>query len=135
MDFQQKIDVTNQKNSFMSYNGIRLTHMEQDKAVVELDVSQQSLNLFGGIHGGVFLTMADCAAGGSARSGGGRFVTVSSSFEFFRNTQSGHVVATGIVRHRGHTICVSQVDVTDGDNRLLASGTFTMFRVGDEEVI
>ncbi len=135
MDFQKKIDITNEKNSFMSHNGIRLTQMELNKAVVEATVTDQSLNLFGGVHGGVFLTMADCAAGGSARSGGGRYVTVSSSFEFFQNTRSDHVTATGIVRHRGNTICVSQVDVTDGDGRLLASGTFTMFRVGDDDVI
>lgn len=134
MDFQQKIEVTNRKNSFMSHNGIVLTQMEADKAVVELEVTDQSRNLFGGVHGGVFLTMADCAAGGSARSGGGRFVTVSSSFEFFRNTQSQRVIATGQVRHRGRTICVSQVDVTDGEGQLLASGTFTMFRVSDEDV-
>ena len=133
MGLQERMDQTNQKNSFMVYNFIRLTKMEVDSAVVELDVQPESKNLFGGVHGGVFLTMADCASGAAARSRGKRYVTLSNSFEFFRNTKEAHIYARSKVRYRGSTICVVAVDVTDNAERLLASGTFTMFCTGDAD--
>ena len=130
MDYTDKINATNAQNAFMLHNGIRLTEMSQDYAKVEADLSGVHQNLHGGIHGGMFLTMADCAAGGAARSAGFRYVTVSSSFEFFHNTRDKHLIAEGRVKNRGRTICVAEVEIHDGTGKLLCSGTFTLFCVG-----
>lgn len=130
MDYQAIINNTNQKNSFMLHNGIRLTTMERDHAIVEAQLTRVSRNLYGAVHGGMFLTMADCAAGGTARTNGMRYVTVSNSFEFFRNTNSDHLIAEGRVKSRGSTICVVEVEIHDGEGTLLCGGTFTMFCVG-----
>ena len=40
----------------------------------------------------------DRAAGGAARSNGMRYVTISNSFEFFRNTKRDHLIAEGRVK-------------------------------------
>ena len=56
--YQNMIQATNEKNSFMLHNGIRLTKMERDHAVVEADLTQVNRNLYGAVHGGMFLTMA-----------------------------------------------------------------------------
>lgn len=130
MNYTEIIDATNAKNMFMTHNSIKLTHMEADHAVVELEIRPESRNLYGSVHGGVFLTMADCAAGSAARSRGMRYVTVSNSFEFFRNTKSDMVRAYASVKNRGKTMCAITVDVKDGENKLLASGTFTMYCTG-----
>ena len=130
MDFQKRMDETNLGNHFMVHNGIRLTEMREDHAVVELETRAESQNLFGAVHGGVFLTMADCAAGAAARSRGTRHVTLSSNMQFFRNSEHSRIKATASIRNRGKTICTVVVDVTDGDGKLLAGGTITMFAVG-----
>ena len=130
MDYQAIINDTNHKNSFMLHNGIRLTTMERDHTIVEAQLTRVSRNLYGAVHGGMFLTMADCAAGGTARTNGMRYVTVSNSFEFFRNTNSDHLIAEGRVKSRGSTICVVEVEIHDGEGTLLCGGTFTMFCVG-----
>ncbi len=130
MDFTDKINATNSKNSFMLHNGIRLTQMEKDYARVEADLTRVNRNLYGAVHGGMFLTMGDCAAGGAARTNGMRYVTVSNSFEFFRNTKSDHLIAEGRIKSRGRTICVAEVEIHDGLGKLLCSGTFTLFCTG-----
>lgn len=130
MDFTDKITATNSKNSFMLHNGIRLTQMETDYAKVEADLTRVNRNLYGAVHGGMFLTMGDCAAGGAARTNGMRYVTVSNSFEFFRNTKSDHLIAEGRIKSRGRTICVAEVEIHDGQGKLLCSGTFTLFCTG-----
>lgn len=130
MDFTDKINATNSKNSFMLHNGIRLTQMEKDYARVEADLTRVNRNLYGAVHGGMFLTMGDCAAGGAARTNGMRYVTVSNSFEFFRNTKSYHLIAEGRIKSRGRTICVAEVEIHDGAGKLLCGGTFTLFCTG-----
>ena len=114
MDYTDKINATNAKNSFMLHNGIRLTAMEKDYAM--------------------FLTMADCASGGAARSNGMRYVTVSSSFEFYRNTENDHLIAEARIKNRGRTICVAEVEIHDGLGKLLCGGTFTLYCVGADEL-
>ena len=130
MDFTDKINATNSKNSFMLHNGIRLIQMEKDYARVEADLTRVNRNLYGAVHGGMFLTMGACAAGGAARTNGMRYVTVSNSFEFFRNTKSDHLIAEGRIKSRGRTICVAEVEIHDGLGKLLCSGTFTLFCTG-----
>lgn len=130
MDFTDKIQATNTKNSFMLHNGIRLTAMEKDYARVEADLTRVNKNLYGAVHGGMFLTMADCAAGGAARSNGMRYVTVSNSFEFYHNTRREHLIAEGRIKNRGRTLCVVEVEIRDDLGKLLCGGTFTMFCTG-----
>ena len=108
---------------------------ERDHAVVEADLTTWNRNLYGAVHGGMFLTMADCAAGGAARSNGMRYVTISNSFEFFRNTKRDHLIAEGRVKSRGTTLCVVEVEIRDETEKLLCGGTFTMFCVGKQDCI
>lgn len=133
MDFPSMIARTNAANRFMTHNFIKLTQVWEDHAVVELVLQEESLNLYGGVHGGTLYTMADCAAGSAARSRGFRYVTLGSSFEFFSTSQNDCIRALASVRHRGKTICVISVDVKDGADKLLAGGTFTMFATGEAD--
>lgn len=130
MDYTDKIKATNEKNSFMLHNGIRLTAMERDYARVEAGLDRTNRNLYNAVHGGMFLTMADCAAGGAARTNGMRYVTINTSFEFFRNTESDRLVAEGRIKHRGSTLCVAEVEIRDGEGSLLCGGTFTLYCTG-----
>lgn len=133
MDFMKMIAKTNEMNHFMIHNHMKLTQLWEDHAVVELELREESQNLFGGVHGGVLFTMADCAAGAAARSRGKRYVTLGNSFEFFSSSENEFVRAIASVRHRGKTICVLSVDVKDGEDKLLACGSFTMFLTGELE--
>lgn len=133
MDYASMIARTNEQNRFMTHNFMTLTQMWEDHAVVELVLREESRNLFGGVHGGALFTMADCAAGSAARSRGMRYVTLNNSFEFFSSSKSNLLRAIASVRHRGRTICVLSVDVKDGEDKLIAGGTFTMFATGELE--
>lgn len=130
MDFAEKVRVSNERNSFIRHNGITLVEMREDYARVEAHLTRESRNLFKAVHGGMFFTMADSAAGSAARTNGMRYVTVSSSFEFYRNTDGDFLVAEGRIKHRGRTICVAEAEVRDGEGKLLCGGTFTLYCTG-----
>ena len=82
MTFENNIKLTNATNAFMLHNGITLTAMEKDYARVEARLSRENRNLYNAVHGGMFLTMGDCAAGGAARTNGMRYVTIDTGFQF-----------------------------------------------------
>ena len=133
-DLQTQMALTNEKNLFMLHNGIRLTHMEPDRAVAELDIAPESLNLRGIVHGGVYFTMADCAAGAAARTDGRAYVTVDADIHFLRGSSHGRLVAEARVRRRGRSVCRVDVSVTDGEGRLLCDVGCSMFCTGQPPV-
>ena len=59
MNYQEMIDTTNERNTFMRRNRIRVTGLERDRATVQAIVTQELMNLNGTVHGGVYFTMAD----------------------------------------------------------------------------
>lgn len=131
MDYKKKIEEVNKGNHFMIYNHMKIIEIREDHAVAEMEVKEDSKNLFGGIHGGALVTLADCAAGAAARSRGATYVTLDQSFNFHRTTNRTCIRAYSEVRHRGKTICVVYVELKDDQDKLLAHGTFTMFAVSE----
>lgn len=128
-EMQEAMQWTNEKNLFMAYNGIRVVAMENDWSQVMLDVVENSKNVWGMVHGGVYYTMADCAAGAAARSMGGKYVTLSGSLNFLKGANAGRIVAEAHGLHHGRTTCVYRVEIKDDAGNLLAEGNYTMFRL------
>lgn len=122
------------RNAFMLYNHMEPESLEQDRAVFRLDIRPESKNPFGMVHGGALYTLADNAAGAAAHTDGRLYVTQTSSLHFLRNQAEGTVRAEGRVRHRGRSICLTEVDLTGEGGVLLATGEFTYFCVDSEQM-
>lgn len=118
-----------ESNAFMHYNHIEMVSVEPDRAVFRLTVRPESLNIYGQVHGGAIYTLADNATGAAACTDGRYYVTQTSAMHFLRNLAEGTVTATAAVRHRGRATCLTAVDITGEDGRLLATGEFTFFCV------
>ncbi len=118
-------------NAFMHHNGICVEEFDAEHAVVTANVQDFLLNPYGSVHGGVYYTMMDIAAAVAARHDGPRYVTLDSSNHFYKSATAGRLIATSHVIHRGRTICTMGTDVRDENGKLLADGTFTMFRLND----
>ena len=127
MGFQEDLAMLCENNEFMRYNHIKAVELQKDRAVTELEVTAESKNPYGILHGGVLFTMADCAGGLASRSDGRRYVTLSSSLNFIKSVSGGTVRATGTVRHRGRTTCLCDTELTDQNGTMLATGSFTYF--------
>lgn len=130
MNVQKYIEAICKEKGCMSYNHIRLKEWELDRAVVELDVTADNLNQHEITHGGVLYTMADCAAGIAAFTDGSPYVTISSSINYLRSSRVGeHIEAMGVIRRRGGSTCYGEVEITNEAGKLLATGTFTYYRL------
>lgn len=116
-------------NVFGNAMGITLEMLEEDRAAFRLEIGTNHKTPYGSLHGGAFYTMADAAAGAAARTDGRDYVTQSGGLNFLRGQREGQVRAEAVVRHRGRRICLVEVTLTDGEGKLLATGTLSFFCV------
>ncbi len=116
-------------NAFTDYNFIKLEAAEPDRAVYRLDIRPESRNPYGMVHGGALYTMADDAAGTAAHGDGRHYVTQHGDLHFLDNRAHGTIRAAGQVRHRGRSTVLVDVEITDENGALLATGTFSYFCV------
>ena len=116
-----------EKNHFMTYNGITPAYAGENDGEVRAELKENGTNLSGYAHGGLLMTMADCAAGIAARGDGRRYVTQSMNVNFIYNVQSGELRAKAEVISRGKTVTVIRVRITNEEEKLLAEATANMF--------
>lgn len=135
MEYSDFIQFVNDKNEFMRYNNIVLSSADMDFAEVTLKIGKHSLNPYGILHGGVYYTMQDCAAGSAARSNGKRYVTLNGNINYIKSISDGEIKAIATISHRGKTTCIVHTKVLDKNNNLLSDGTFTMFCIDNSSKI
>lgn len=114
-------------NAFARHIGIEVTAAREDYAETTLQLTPETMNLYGVVHGGALFTLADVCAGMAARTDGRTYVTQQASVQFLRSAQAGLATARGRVLHRGGTVCLIQVEITDEEGRLLLVSTFNFY--------
>lgn len=129
-DFHQMLETRKMKNHFMTHNEIEPLSVGPDNSRVGTVLGENSRNLSGYAHGGLLMAMADCAAGLAAKADGRQYVTQNISMSFISNIKEGRIFAEGKVLHRGRTVVVVRVTVSDESGTLMADATLNMFCIG-----
>jgi len=114
---------------FAQTNGIVQGEINETSATAYIDISEKSLNLYGIIHGGLLFSLADNTAGMCAKYNNEPYVTLQANINYLEAISEGRITATANLIRRGGTTCVVDVDIVSETNRLLAKGTFTMYRL------
>ena len=75
--------IKHESNGFIRHNGIRIVSVDEERSVLEAEITDNSRNVWGSVHGGFLYTMADTAAGAFARiKYGRRNVTLNGSMNW-----------------------------------------------------
>ena len=121
------IQGVNAPHQFSYENGIVLTDVGPGYAKGELIIGPDSINPHGKVHGGALATLADTVAGCCACARGRSCVTSGSSMEFLRPADGDRITCTAVPKKEGQTLSVIQVELHNGAEALVATGTFTFF--------
>ena len=127
---KESFEATVRANAFANYNNITVRQLELGKAEAKLTVGPDNRNPLGKLHGGAYYTLADCAAGTACRTDGRKYVTLDGTIHFIRSADQGVVTASAVVRHRGRTTSLVEIEITGEDGTLFATGDFTFFCLG-----
>ncbi len=126
---EEQIHLYTDNAPYMTDYQMTLVSAEPGKIRLSAPVRKEICNNFGIVHGGVYMSIADTAAGLAAFTLGQSYVTQNSSFQFLRSARSGSIFAEGTVLHSGKTVASVRVEITDEDGNLLVESLFSMFAV------
>jgi uncharacterized protein (TIGR00369 family) len=105
-----------------------LDEVEPGRAVFSLTPGEEHYNPIGSVHGGIFATLLDSAAGCAVQSTlpqGVAYTSLDLTMKFLRRVtvETGTVRAIGTVVIRGRQTALAQAQLVDATDRLLAHAT------------
>lgn len=108
--------------------GFTLEQAEFGGAVFTMEPGEEHYNPIGSVHGGVYATLLDSAAGCAVQSvlpAGMGYTSLDLSLKFLRpmNVDTGKVRAVGSVLNQGRRTALAQAELFDARDRLLAHAT------------
>ncbi|MFF7357164.1 PaaI family thioesterase [Streptomyces filipinensis] len=108
--------------------GFTLDEVESGRAVFVLEPGEEHYNPIGSVHGGVYATLLDSAAGCAVQSAlpaGMGYTSLDLSVKFLRpvTVDTGKVRAVGTILNQGRRTALAQAELFDSEDRLLAHAT------------
>ncbi|MGN9842109.1 PaaI family thioesterase [Nonomuraea sp. H19] len=105
-----------------------LDEVEPGRAVFSLTPGEEHYNPIGSVHGGIFATLLDSAAGCAVQSilpQGMAYTSLDLSVKFLRRitVDTGPVRAIGTIVNSGRRTALAQAQLVDATDRLLAHAT------------
>ncbi|WP_047152710.1 PaaI family thioesterase [Aneurinibacillus tyrosinisolvens] len=128
-DYLQQLKDHFSEVPFWKHTSCVIETIEQDHAVISLEISHEHMNGNMTLHGGMFATLLDNAMGLAARSNGDfKQATTNMNIHYVAAAGEGKIYAKGRVVHRTKRTATTEARVETADGTLLAMGTAT-FRV------
>jgi 1,4-dihydroxy-2-naphthoyl-CoA hydrolase len=122
------------KAGFTGLIGLELLDAGPDRVTASLAITDELLQPYGILHGGVLCSLVETLASiGAALWFGdrGQVVGVSNHTDFLRASRSGVLHAVGTPIHRGRSSQLWLVEVTDDADRLIARGQLRIANIDD----
>ena len=118
-----------EKDRFAMTNGIELLEVREGYARAKLTVEERHLNAGGVVQGGALFTLADFCFAAAVNSYGIRTFSIQSSIYYFHSEGIGaELYAETRELDLHNKVCTYQVDITNGEGRLVASFSSLGFR-------
>ena len=118
--------------------GFTLHEVEPGRAVVRLEAAPRHANPMGTVHGGVLCDIADAAMGmayAATLDPGETFTTLELKINFLKPVRTGRLTATGRLVKGGRTVGLTECDVVDDKDRLVARASSTCMTLRDEQAV
>ncbi len=115
--------------------GFRLVEVGDGRAVFEVDADERFWNPMGTVHGGLLADVADAALGvawASRLEEGESFTTLELKINFLRPVREGRLTAVGFVIKDGRHVGMTECEVTDPEDRLVAKASATLMTLRGE---
>jgi uncharacterized protein (TIGR00369 family) len=118
--------------------GLELDELTATPVIGHLQLGPAHHTPWGIVHGGVYATAVESAASlgatAAVRDRGMVAVGLTNTTHFLRPLTTGHVTVTAVALHQGRTQQLWQVDITDGDGRLIAHGNLRLQNINAQTI-
>ena len=108
--------------------GYRFSDAGDGWAEITFEAAPNTMNLYGIVHGGAWLFLADSAMGGALGTVcavSERIITTQLDFRWLRALKGTTIRARGVVVRRGRSVSHASVELFDGAGTLIGAGSGT----------
>lgn len=112
---------------FIEYNNIEV--IDDDKLTVKVKITENTLNPYKIVHGGLIFTLGDTVMGKMCQKLGRKVVTLDSSINFLSPGVGNYLVATCNILKNGKKTCVLEAKIKNDEGKLVATMTGTYFYI------
>ena len=122
-------------SKFASLLGVELMDVKPDSVTLKISIdAEKHINALNVVQGGVIMTIADIAMGCICFNLEKEVSTIDFNINFIKSAQpSGFIKATGTVIHNGSKTMVTEAEVYDSEDKLIAKARGTFFVIGKFE--
>lgn len=118
---QEIISMMLEKDTFSIWMGVKVLSLDKGSCTLETTIKSEMLNGFEILHGGISYSLADSALAFASNSHGVKCVSIETSISHIRPSKRGDTLtAKALELHRGKTIGIYEVLVTNQENKKIA---------------
>ena len=118
----EEIEKLFDKPGFYRHNGFHVVDIALgESAILKADITEESLNPYGIVHGGLIFGLGDTAMGIVAKSTGRSAVTLSSNISYLKPSTGEYLIAKASMIKNGKTTCFLRCDFYDEKDQLTAT--------------
>ena len=136
MEERQNLIGKNNQSAFAKHIGIGINELDYGFAKSMLKINQNHLNLYGTLHGGVILSLADHTAGAAGSAGAlhemKMCLALQSNFNFLKTVGvkiGDEIRAQAVFVRETKRVVYVEVEVVDAKNELIAKGSLTGIKI------
>ncbi len=110
--------------------GMIFREIEPGYAMATMELNERVVNPIGSIHGGALFSLADIVAGVAANANGANVTTLDSNIHFLAPAfldKTKKLTAKARTIKAGKTIHVIEVEITDDNEKLIATAQFSFY--------
>ena len=124
--------VNNANTGFIKSNNIKLIDYDKESAAMEVNITENSLNPYGIVHGGLIFTLADTSMGIIARATGKIAVTLNSQINQLLPAKGPKLISKAKAIKIGRNTALLTTEIFDDQNNLIASSNATYYFLNEK---
>lgn len=121
------MNILNEQNGFLKHNDIIIEEVSDKTSTVKMDITKNSLNPYGIVHGGLIFSMGDTAMGVTVRCTGRDAVTLDASINYIKPGKGKYLMAKAEVVKIGKTTSLLKANIFNDNGEIIAIMCATYF--------
>lgn len=117
---EQMMNYFEENVSFIKHNNIHIKSIDKDKVELYANLTDESFNPYGSVHGGLIFGLADTAMGSLALLTGRKAVTVDSNISYLKPCKGKMIKCVATPVKVGKTIAVFSANIYNDKDELAA---------------
>ena len=109
-----------EEDGFFKHNNYEIVEATEENCILKANITNNSLNPYGIVHGGLIFGLGDTVMGMIASSCGRPAVTQNSTINYLKPAKTNYVIAKGELIKQGKTTAYIQAKIYDENEKLIA---------------